>query len=87
MEIRKKTLGTEHPDYAMSLNNIAADYSDIGNFTEAIRLGKEANEIYKRMLGTEHPDYAAVLSNLASYYSPISNHAQQFSCINKSLEA
>ena len=33
MNIRKEILGTNHPDYATSLNNLALYYSDLGNYT------------------------------------------------------
>jgi hypothetical protein len=42
----------------MSLNNLAALYDDMGNYTAAEPLLKEALAIYKKVLGEEHPDYA-----------------------------
>ena len=76
MEIRKKVLGSEHPDYATSLGNLALCNSYIGNYSEAIRLEKEAMEIRKKNFGTEHPDYAMSLNNLASYNSYIGNYSE-----------
>ena len=52
LEIFKKVLGTEHPYYATSLNNLALCYSYLGNYPEAIRLGTEAMGITKKALGT-----------------------------------
>ena len=35
LEIRKKALGEEHPDYAQSLNNLAALYRAMGAYDRA----------------------------------------------------
>ena len=76
MNIIKKVLGTEHPDYATSLHNLAEYYSELGNNSEAIRLCSEAMNIIKKVLGTEHPDYATSLHNLAGYYSELGNNSE-----------
>ena len=76
VEIRKKLLGEEHPDYADALSNLASYYSKLGNYTEEIRLATVAMEIRKKVLGEEHPDYAISLSNLASYYSDLGNYTE-----------
>ncbi|MBQ2098839.1 MAG: tetratricopeptide repeat protein, partial [Bacteroidales bacterium] len=76
VEIRKKVLGEEHPDYAMALSNLAYYYDELGNYTEAIRLATVAMEIYKKTLGEEHPDYANSLHNLASYCDELGNYTE-----------
>ena len=68
----------------MSLNNLAASNSLLGNYSEAIRLETEALEIYKERLGTEHPNYATTLSNLATLNSYIGNFSD---AINLETEA
>ena len=75
MEIYKRVLGTEHSDYATSLNNLAGYFSKTSNYSEAIKLGTEAMEIYKKVLGTGHPIYVTSLNNLASYYSENGNYS------------
>ncbi len=69
VEIRRELLGNQHPDYAMSLYNLAAQYSSIGQFKKAELLYLEAKEIREKVLGKKHPDYPSCLSNLASLYS------------------
>ena len=86
MEIRKKTLGMEHPDYANSLSNLANYYYFIGNYAEAIRLGTQAMEIRKKTLGIEHQDYAQSLSNLAKYYSDTGNYAEAIRLGTQAME-
>jgi tetratricopeptide (TPR) repeat protein len=76
VEIRKKALGEEHPDYANALRDLAVDYEYNGNYTEAIRLGTIAMKTQKKVLGEEHPDYAESLNNLALYYDDIGNYTE-----------
>ena len=86
MEIRKKSLGTEHPDYAKSLNSLASCYSSLSNYSEAIRLGTEAMEIWKKALGPEHPDYAKSLGGLASYHSSLGNYSEAIRLGTEAME-
>ena len=50
-DIRKRVLGTEHPDYATSLNNLAAFYQSMDEYVKAEPLYLEARDINKRVLG------------------------------------
>jgi Tfp pilus assembly protein PilF len=45
--MRKKVLGTDHPDYARSLNNLASLYQDLDDYAAADTLYKEALAIRK----------------------------------------
>ena len=49
-------LGEDHPNTAISLNNLANLYRDQGRHAEAAPLLKEAVEIMERVLGAEHPN-------------------------------
>ena len=66
MEIQKRILGENHPDYATSLNGLAALYEPQGDYAQAEPLYRQALEIRKKALGENHPDYATSLNNLAS---------------------
>ena len=44
-------LGTMHPDYVISLANLAGFYNELGSYQEAIRLGTKAAEIKKELWG------------------------------------
>ena len=71
LEIRKKVLGENHPDYASSLNNLADLYHDQGDYPRAEPLFRQASEIAKKVLGENHPHYAHSLNNLAcAVYGP-----------------
>jgi tetratricopeptide (TPR) repeat protein len=68
LEINRKVLGVEHPDYASSLNNLAFLHYSKGEYAKAEPLFLEARDIKKRVLGVEHPSYATSLNNLAGLY-------------------
>ena len=61
-------LGPDHPDTALSLNNLAVLYDSQGKLTEAEPLYRRALEIRERVLGPDHPDTALSLNNLAVLY-------------------
>lgn len=63
--IQKKILGTEHPDVASSLSNLATIYAGQGDYKKAKQLYEKALAIREKTLGIEHPDVASTLNNLA----------------------
>ena len=79
MNLRKQSLGEEHPDYALSLNNLAGYYSNLGDYRKAVEFGTQAMNICKQTLEENHPGYATSLSNLASYYCDLGEY-------NKAIE-
>jgi tetratricopeptide (TPR) repeat protein len=68
LEVTQKLLGQEHPDVAISLNNLAELYRSQGRYAEAEPLYVEALQMRKKLLGQEHPDVAQSLNNLAGLY-------------------
>ena len=86
LEIRKKTVGENHPDYAKSLNRLATYHYYLGNYAEAIRIGTESLNICKKTLGEEHPDYANSLINLASYNAAFGNYTEAINLGKQSVE-
>ena len=66
--IRGKVQGREHPDYAVTLNNLALLYRIMGQYDKAEPLYLEAKAIREKALGREHPDYASTLNGLAVLY-------------------
>ena len=48
-------LGSEHPDTAISYNNIGLVYNKKGEYESAIKYLKKAWYTYKAKLGEEHP--------------------------------
>ena len=64
----EKALGSDHPDVAKSLNNLAELYRYQGRYAEAEPLYKRSLAIREKALGPDHPDVAISLNNLASLY-------------------
>ena len=62
--MRKKLLGKEHPDVALSLNNLAGLYRNQGRYEEAKSYLKQALKIVEQALGPEHPSSQAMRNNL-----------------------
>ena len=66
LERVKKSKGKNHPDYAISLNNLANIVRTQGRYVEAERLYRQALSIGERTIGKKHPSYAVRLNNLAN---------------------
>ena len=49
--IREKVLGSEHPDFAWTLHNLAILYVDMGYYEKAEPLYLKAKEIREKVLG------------------------------------
>ena len=68
LAIVEQALGPDHPDTALSLNNLAVLYWYQGRLAEAGPLCERALAIFERALGPDHPDTALSLNNLAELY-------------------
>jgi CHAT domain-containing protein/Flp pilus assembly protein TadD len=75
-DIRKQTLGENHPNYGESLNALANLYRHMGDDKQAEPLYVQAHDICKKTLGEKHPDYATSLSNLAGLYKSKGDYAR-----------
>ena len=82
-EIEKTVVGEEHIWYLNTLSsidilyfNLARNNSDLGNYSEAIKLGTKELDICEKLYGKEHPDYALSLNNLAGYNSSLGNYSE-----------
>ncbi len=71
LEMRKRLLGDEHPDVALSLNNLAGLYDSQGRYSEAEPLYQQSLQIFEQTLGTEHPNTITVRNNLESLRSTV----------------
>ncbi|CAM9120096.1 unnamed protein product, partial [Hapterophycus canaliculatus] len=56
LAIRSKILGSDHPEVAYSLNNLALLLMAQGRFREAEPLHKRSLAIRENILGPHHPD-------------------------------
>ena len=76
IEIEKKVLGEEHPDYGTTINNLALLYESMGDYARAEPLLIQCKKIRQKVLGEEHPDYATSLNNLALLYDSMGDYAR-----------
>src|SRR3954454_17748946 len=60
----EKALGSNHPDVAQSLNNLAGLYDSQGKHAEAEPLYQRSLAICEKALGPDHPHTRLVRSNL-----------------------
>jgi tetratricopeptide (TPR) repeat protein len=68
LEIRQRILGNDHRDTATNLYWVATLDQEMGHYTKAEPLFRQASAIDKKVLGDQHPIYAASLNNLAELY-------------------
>jgi CHAT domain-containing protein len=81
----ERLLGTTHPRYADSLNNLAAVYAAAGKYGQAEPLYQQALEVRKKVLGTEHPAYAQSLNNLGVAYKDLGDYAKAEPLLREAL--
>ncbi|MBW8041599.1 MAG: tetratricopeptide repeat protein [Planctomycetes bacterium] len=68
LKIDEASLGKDHPDVAVDLNNLALLYQATNRLKEAEPLMQRALKIDEASLGSEHPKVAIRLNNLAQLY-------------------
>jgi CHAT domain-containing protein len=83
--IRAKVLGEGHPDYALSLLNLATQYQALAEYTRAEPLIQRSLVIYEARLGKDHFLVAASLNNLASLYRDQGQYAKAEPLAQRSL--
>ena len=76
LQIRKAALGDEHPDTAISLNNLGMLYMAMNEYAKAEPLIRLSLESRQRALGGEHADTASSLNNLGALYSEMGDFAK-----------
>jgi tetratricopeptide (TPR) repeat protein len=75
--IQERTLGREHPGYALTLNNLGTLYQDImRDYGRATSYYLEAKTIWEKALGREDPHYIKTLSNLGLLYEAQGDYTQ-----------
>jgi tetratricopeptide (TPR) repeat protein len=86
LEIRERQLGADHPNVAVSLNNLAGLYESQGRYSEAEPLFVRSLEIKERQLRADHPDVANSLNNLALLYKNQGRYSEAEPLFVRSLE-
>jgi len=84
--IYEKTAGKNHPNYCVSLYNLAELYKFMGRYAEAESLYKEALKVIESTLGRDHPDYGKYLNNLAELYISMGRYSEAESLFTEALQ-
>ncbi|SFO36981.1 tetratricopeptide repeat protein [Nitrosospira briensis] len=84
--IREKSLGPNHPDVGVSLNNLAGLYHDLGLYAKAEPLLQRSLELMTKAHGPDHPDVAVCLNNLATLYYTQGEYAKAEPLYQRSLK-
>ncbi len=66
LEIRRRELGTDHPDTLRILNMVAVNYFQQRRLDEAAAIWREVLEVHRRTLGSDHPDTLTTMQNVAA---------------------
>jgi tetratricopeptide (TPR) repeat protein len=85
-ETRRKLLGETHPDYASSLNILAAVHHGIGDYLRARDLWQQTCAFRKQVLGENHPDYASSLNNLGAVCHHMGDYARALPLLEQTLK-
>ncbi|PJB96305.1 MAG: hypothetical protein CO080_03560, partial [Nitrospirae bacterium CG_4_9_14_0_8_um_filter_70_14] len=85
LEVAEKDVGPNHPDVALSLNNLAWLYRTQGHYAQAEPLYRRSLAILERALGPDHPAVALSLNNLAGLYDTQGQYAQAEPLYRRSL--
>ena len=85
LQIRKKTLGINHPDTATSYNNIGLVYHMRGNDVKELKFYQQALQIREKVLGTDHPDTAISYHNIGAVYFEQGDYNEALKWLEKAL--
>ena len=79
-------LGQNHPEVAMTQNNLGAILSASGKQDPAIRIYKQALATMKKTLGEDHPNLALPLHGLGLAYKRSGDLTQAHEFLNRTLK-
>src|SRR5262245_23057093 len=86
LAIREKMLGAEHPDTALSLNNLGALLDSMGDLPAARPYYERALQIVALRLGADHPTTQTIRANLAALDTAPPSAIQQIAGITAHFE-
>ena len=86
LEIKEKTFSTNHPDLALTYNNIGLVYDSMGEYLKALASYEKALEIQHKSLPSNHRDLAASYNNLGMVYDKMGDYIKALSYYEKDLE-
>ncbi len=85
LAIRSRVLGQDHPETAVTLDDLAHCLKDQGQHARALALFEKALAGRRKSLGEEHPDTATSCMNVATCLTAQGKHAQALALSEKAL--
>ena len=85
LAIREKALGSDHPDVAVSLDNLAGLYQAQGRYAEAEPLYKRSLAINEEALGPDHHNTALSMNYLAWLYQAQGRYADALPFVKRTI--
>jgi acetylornithine/succinyldiaminopimelate/putrescine aminotransferase len=82
-KIDEAVLGTKHPQYLVSLQNLATLYQKKKDLEKAAFMMETVRSLTEKIVGKNHPSYVTVISNIASLYQIKENMPNQKRCGKK----
>jgi tetratricopeptide (TPR) repeat protein len=86
LELRQKTLPSNHPNLASSYFNIGLVYFNTGEYLKALSYHEKVLEIRQQSLHPSHPDLASSYNNIGLVYFNMANYSKALSYHEKALE-
>ncbi|CAF1445965.1 unnamed protein product [Adineta steineri] len=86
LEIKQKTLPSNHPSFATSYNNIGTVYNNIGEYSKALSFYEKTLEIFEKTLPSNHPSLATSYNNIGLVYNNMEEYSKALSYYEKALE-
>jgi CHAT domain-containing protein/tetratricopeptide (TPR) repeat protein len=86
LAIRRRLLGENHRDHALSLYNLGMQHAALYQVREAEQCYLRAGAIWKEVLGENHPSYAGNLLSLASLYKDQGDYSRALPLIEQARD-
>ena len=78
MNIKEKHYGSDHPETAKTMGNLANVHGSLGDYKQQIILFLKVLKIKQKLYGPDHPETLSIINNLglayAHAYGPILGH-------------
>ena len=86
VEMRKNLFSENHPDVAVSLNNVGSTLDGLGRHEEALTHKTKAREIYRKLFGEHHPFFALIVNNIGETLSALGHYEDACDLQKQALE-
>ena len=84
-KIDERVLGENHPDLAITYNNIGLVYRNKGDYDAALQYYDKARKIYENVLDENHPYLATIYNNIGVAYNNKGDYIEALKYLNMAL--